>query len=780
MNLDHELWLQRNRPTQEELAYMRRKCETGPYRLPFTVFVLCGEDAGPKLEDTVRSIDGQIYPFRDTKIIVGTVDISQELSSANGEFSIILEAGDILTPEALACLAFSLHDFAGADIVYSDHDEISSIGIRLNPFFKPQWSPDLFMALDYIGRACAIRTSLLREVGGLRSKLARAASYDLLLRIVEKTSRVLHVPRLLMSLRKSEDHSSECRSAVSSQDLGLGVVEESLRRQSCTAILSAVEGGGRRVRYRVSGDPKVSIIIPMKDKIHLLHACLDSMRRQASSVRYEIVIVDNGSREPLCRDYLRGLGADCKILRYDGRFHYPRINNWAARQCSGDLLLFLNNDTEILSPDWLEELAGFAQRPGVGAVGPRLVYPDGSIQQQGWVYSNGGFLPVFRGLMEGEKVHFNISNLARNCTGLSGACLMISRSNFERVGGFHEGFQVAYSDIDLCLNIARRGQRVVCTPHAVLVHHESSTRGPEFNPRDWDLLQKRWWTFCMPCDPYFNPNLTMRQSQFIPKADISMRREPRGVRRSWRRGLLFGIPRLQAFSRTDDAIPPKTAVSICDLERFTPDYWRKAALGGAAIIMLPFGCWLWRDAEFSAPLRWTAFVLWAAVVFWFSLRAFEGILESHLGDHVEKVPESYRGLMEGAGFYDFAFPHPGGMAMAQACSLWRAAGNLEGRKSGGKIPLYCALPALLLAAMMLNPNFFKPHALVLASALQVWFIWGVCRAWEALIERLSRSELRLLPLTASNATIAAPTTRGSQGTSVPPSGLGHGVEEARS
>jgi GT2 family glycosyltransferase len=449
---------------------------------------------------------------------------SDALAVARGVFITFLDADDELPPEAFVALVQSLHEDPTTDVIYSDEDSLSG-DRREEPVFKPDWSPDLLLSSNYLERLGLFRRTLVDEVGGLRPECRRAQVYDLVLRLSEKTSRISHVPRVLCHRRRRpmtvetilERHAAnrdECRAIA-------GALERRDRPGQVEAIF--IRGGPRcySVRFALRERPLVSIVIPTKDRRALLQTTLDSIWTRTDYDRYEVIVVDNGSTEGDAIDYLSSIASKCQVLKWNERFNYSAINNFGVRHARGEQLLFLNNDMEVARPDWLTAMLEHAVRPEVGAVGAKLVYGDGRIQHAGVVVGiNRAAANAFR-QWPGERVgNPRYADLTRNCSAVTGACMMMPRRVFDEVGGFDERLRVVLNDVDLCLRIRRKGYLIVYTPHAQLYHYEGASRGMMHPPADQKLFEQRWKDVLDRCDPYYNPNLTPNRDDWSFRVDL--------------------------------------------------------------------------------------------------------------------------------------------------------------------------------------------------------------------------------------------------------------------
>ena len=429
--------------------------------------------------------------------------------AARGDILVLSLAADVLAPHALAEVALSFAAEPERDFVYADEDWLDGVGGRHAPFFKPAWSPDLLRSTDYIGPFLGVRRNLWVAAGGMREGHEGAEGYELVLRLSEATGRRGHVPRLLCHRRGVPGApSQEARTQA-----GLRALRAHLERQGEQAEVSSPSPGTFRVRYPVRGEPKVSIIIPFKDRPDLLETLVGSLLERTAYPHYEVLLVSNNSTRPETFALLERL-VDPRLVKltWDFPFNYPAINNWAARQATGELLLFLNNDMEVVEPGWLEELVGQAQRPEVGAVGAKLLFPEGTVQHAGVVVGLTGFAghPFWR-LPEGPiQTPFGHTGWVRNWLSVTSACVALRRQLFEEIGGFDERFQVCGSDVELGLRLHERGLRVVCTPFARLIHHESASRRADAIPEsDYWRSYVAYRPWLKQGDPFYNPNLTL-------------------------------------------------------------------------------------------------------------------------------------------------------------------------------------------------------------------------------------------------------------------------------
>jgi GT2 family glycosyltransferase/glycosyltransferase involved in cell wall biosynthesis len=543
-------WIRENEPGPEALARQAEEAATLAYRPLVSVVLPVYEVARPLLEEALDSVQAQTYPFwelcvadaspaesglgallaerarADPRIRVHRLDSNlgisansnQALALARGEYVLFLDHDDVLAPFALFALAGVLNGDPSLDLLYSDRDMLDASGLRCHPLFKPGWSPSTLLSANYLAHAALARRQLVADVGGFRPAFDGAQDWDLFLRLAERTGRIAHVPGVLYHWRVAP---TSCAGGLEAKPYAAAAqvraVEDHLRRAGRPATVERrPDSGFLHVRWEVPAPPRVTVVVPTRDKAALLRRCLSGLRERTSYANLEILLVENGSRE---RETLRlyaelGQARGVRILDWEKPFNYSAVNNWAARQAEGELLLFLNNDTEVVDPDWLREMVSWAQQPGVGAVGAKLMRPEGTVQHGGVVLGLGGFAGhLFAGAGPHGLGLFGSVDWYRDLLAVTGACLLVPRALFLELGGFDEAFSLCGSDVDLCLRIRRAGRRVVYTPFATLVHHEAATRGEEVPEEDYEVSRDRYRPYLTDGDPFFNPNLSLWSTQ---------------------------------------------------------------------------------------------------------------------------------------------------------------------------------------------------------------------------------------------------------------------------
>lgn len=445
---------------------------------------------------------------------------------ASGDFIAFVDHDDTLAPHALAYVCETLDRSPEADLIYSDEDKLDSKGRRFDPFFKPDWSPDLLLSENYICHLLILRQDLVQKIGGFHSDCDGSQDYDLILRATEHAKKIEHISKVLYHWRAgAESTASGLSNKRYALDAALQALQQHCERSGRQMKVEPHKIVGRwRMRYAISAESRVSIIIASGGKTDVLRTNLSCLFGKTTYQDFEVVVIDN-SKANLVEKLVTDFPSGGRTLRYiDWRnkpFNYSAINNAAARQCESPLLLFLNDDTSVIAPDWLESLVELSVRPEVGAVGAKLLFPNGRIQHAGVVmglYDNCGH--AFKALDGSVSHYFDFSDVIRNVSAITGACLMTRSEVFWQTGGFDENdFAVAFNDIDLCLKIGALGLRVLYTPHALLYHHEAfSKTSKDLRPHPEEVTRMRYkWEHLIAADPYYSPNLTRNDEDYSLK-----------------------------------------------------------------------------------------------------------------------------------------------------------------------------------------------------------------------------------------------------------------------
>jgi glycosyltransferase involved in cell wall biosynthesis len=450
------------------------------------------------------------------------------LELASGEYVALLDNDDLLQEHALFWIADAIVVNPGSGLIYTDEDKIDQLGRRYDPYFKSDWNHDLFLSHNMICHLGAFRTDLLRTLAGFREGYEGAQDYDLALRFTELLApqQIVHIRRVLYHWRS---HSGSTAQSGSQKNYALTAGERALNdhfvRTHTAAKAELTDFGMYRVRYPIpTPAPLVSLIIPTRNGLDLIKQCIKSIFAKTKYKNYEILIVDNNSDDPGALAYFASLAENkqIRVLRDERPFNYSDLNNAAVQQARGEYICLMNNDIEVISPEWLEEMMGLATQPGVGAVGSRLWYPNDTLQHGGVIVGLGGIAGhSHKCLRKGAPGFFYRAQLIQTMSAVTAACLVIKKSIYQELGGLDEvNLKVAFNDVDFCLRAREAGYRNVWTPYAELYHHESATRGYEDTPekqlrfKDEVLYMKKRWGDSLTNDAAYNPNLTLDFEDF--------------------------------------------------------------------------------------------------------------------------------------------------------------------------------------------------------------------------------------------------------------------------
>ena len=477
-----------------------------------------------------HKVDGRIkvsYRQKNGGIVKTSNDA---LRLATGAYVALLDNDDELTQDALYEVVKSLQE-TRYDLIYSDEDKIEMNGKYSDPFYKPDFSPDLLLSINYISHLGIYKKKIINELGGFRDGFDGSQDYDLVLRFTEKTNSIKHIPKVLYHWRKVPGSTAALAEAKPyAFESAKKALTQALKRRNITGnITDGIWAGSYRLKRNVLGAPKVSVIIPFKDKVEVTKVCVTSILTRTGYPNYELLLVDNNSELLETSDYLKKLSVEnhhnpdgsprIKILEYKKPFNYSAINNFGAQNATGDYLILLNNDTEVIEPLWIESLLEHAQRPEVGVVGAKLLYPNNLIQHGGVVVGLGGVANhAFCKLTSDDHGYFGMADLTRNCSAVTFACVMLRKDVYQKMNGLDEqNLAVAFNDVDFCLRLREAGYLVVYTPYAVLYHHESLTRGFKVALNEIEYMRRRHCTILDKGDPYYNPNLTRERLDFSLK-----------------------------------------------------------------------------------------------------------------------------------------------------------------------------------------------------------------------------------------------------------------------
>jgi glycosyltransferase involved in cell wall biosynthesis len=483
----------------------------------------------PRIRLVLRSENGHISKASNSA-----------LDLATGEFTALFDHDDILAEHALFFVADTIINNPNAGLIYSDEDKVDQSGKRQVPYFKTDWNPELFLSHNLICHLGVYRTSLIKSVGGFRPTYEGAQDHDLALRCIEhlKEEQIIHIPRVLYHWRIHPASTAASPLAKPYAYInGERAIDDHLSR---CAIEGKAEwmGNGYKVHYTIpAAPPLITIIIPTKNKCYLLRKCIDSILAKTTYLNYEILIIDNGSDEHEILTYFNDISAsnNIRIIKDDSLFNYSALNNKAVKLAKGDLICLMNNDIEVISPDWLTEMVSLALLPGAGAVGARLWYPNNTLQHAGVIIGIGGVAGhVHHNAPQGYQGYFGRMAVRSNFSAVTGACLVIKKSIYIEVGGLNEiQLKIAFNDIDFCLRVRDAGYRNILTPYANLYHHESASRGQEDTSEkrarfqsEVHFMMERWGKKLY-MDPAYNSNLTLERGDFSlawpPRLEAALR-----------------------------------------------------------------------------------------------------------------------------------------------------------------------------------------------------------------------------------------------------------------
>ena len=563
----YEKWIRQNEPSKNELAAITEDSKKFYYRPLISIIMpvwntdkkwlckaidsvinqtydrweLCIADGGSKKPHVKKILKD--YAKKDPRIKIKFLtknkgisgNTNEALSLATGEYIGLLDHDDELSLNALYEVVKFLQNHLDADMIYSDEDKINVKGKRVDPFFKPDWSPDMFLSYMYTNHFSVYRKKIIDEIGGFREGYDGSQDYDLVLRFIEKTNKIYHIPKILYHWRVTSNSTAmSVDNKKYARESAKRALKEFLSRNN---IKGDVEDGlwatSYRIKRAVSEDAAlVSIIIPTKDKVDALKRCIESIFSKTDYDNYEIIIVNNRSENESTYAYFKELvlNEKIKIFDYDKEFNFSAINNFAASKANGDFLLFLNNDMEVITSEWIWAMLEHAQRKEVGAVGCKLLYPNNTLQHAGVILGISGNAEKgvaghsHKYLASTEHGYFGRVDVIQDVSAVTAACMMLRRDVFDEVGGFDEKLQIAFNDVDLCLKMRRKGYLIVYTPYAMLYHYESLSRGYEDTPEkvkrfndEVTYVRSKWGDLIDSGDPYYNVNLSLKREDFSIK-----------------------------------------------------------------------------------------------------------------------------------------------------------------------------------------------------------------------------------------------------------------------
>lgn len=489
---------------------------------------LCIVDASP--EDASMEYVLREYAEKDERVRWKKLEENKGIAEntneafymAEGDYVGLLDHDDLLAPNALYEIVKALNEDQRIDVIYTDEDKVRGEELEhFQPHLKPDFNPDLLKSNNYICHFFVVKKELLIQVRGVRKEFDGAQDYDFIFRCTENAEKVHHIPEILYHWRTHQSSTADNpESKLYAFEAGKRAIEGNLERSGLLGRVSHTKDYGfYRVKYDVKGEPLISVIIPNKDAKEDLEKCVNAVLQKSTYENYEILIVENNSVTEEIFKYYEELSKNPKIriLKWKKGFNYSAINNYAAAKAKGEYLLFLNNDTEVITLDWMEEMLGFAQREDTGAVGVKLCYGDDTIQHAGTVIGIGGIAGhMFTDMPKERSGYMHKASLIQDLSAVTAACMMVKRQVFEEVGGFEEKLTVAFNDVDLCLRMREKGYLVVYDPYAELYHYESKSRGTEDSKEkvrrfqsEIEFMRCRWEDLLKKGDPYYNKNLSL-------------------------------------------------------------------------------------------------------------------------------------------------------------------------------------------------------------------------------------------------------------------------------
>jgi GT2 family glycosyltransferase len=522
-------------PTYDPSEEALRACIDSVLTQSYPDWELVIVDDASRAAHVRQILDG--YAASDARVRVhyrsqnGHISVASEdaLERAKGQLVGLLDHDDVLCRHALLSMVQAAAAHPEAEVFYSDEDKLASNGVRCQPHFKPAFDPDRLLGQNYIAHFLVARRQAMVAAGGFRKGFEGSQDHDLVLRLTQNldAKSVVHVPEILYHWRQgAASTAGSVEAKPYALEAGCQAVNDALQAQSYPAV-AEIDAVGKcyRVRWELPHPaPRVSIIIPTRDALHLLRQCVSSLLERTNYDDYEVLIVDNQSVEEATLRYFAQVVSDprVRVIPYAHPFNFSAINNFAVAHASGEILVLLNNDIEVEDGNWLREMVALAARGDTGCVGAKLLYPDGRIQHAGVVLGIGGVAGhAFKYAPRDALGYFSKLRMAHTVSAVTAACLAVRKSVFEQVGGLDErGLTVAFNDVDFCIKVREAGYRNVLTPHAVLVHHESATRGSDDDESRRERfageqrVMKERWGAALVQDPYYSPHLTLEREDY--------------------------------------------------------------------------------------------------------------------------------------------------------------------------------------------------------------------------------------------------------------------------
>lgn len=554
--ISYQQWLEKNTLSQQHILTARQQIAQWQIQPKFSIIMPVYNVEAKWLTQAIESVRNQIYSNwelciaddasteshiyeilthysqLDSRIKVvfrtenGHISAASNsaLELATGDYIALLDHDDELAINALFENAQLINRYPEADFIYSDEDKIDSKGKRFSPCFKPDWSPEYFYSCMYTCHLGVYRTSIVREIGGFRSEYNGSQDYDLVLRFIEKTKNIFHIPKILYHWRSiSASAASGSQAKPWAYTAGRKALESMLERSIYPGRVEETPNPGiYRVRRDIIGNPLVSIIIPSagatvntaSGSLCLLENCIRSVQQMSTYRNFEIIVVDGYDIPDATLEKLFSLGVE--LVRCAEPFNFSMRINRGAAKAKGQFLLLLNDDTEVITSDWLESMLELAQQTEIAAVGAKLLFPDGRLQHVGVMILEGNPCHAFYGFDNEQSGYFCSNIVNRNYLAVTAACLMMRQEVFQLLGGLDEAFPLNYNDVDLCLKAHQAGYRNVVTPYAQLIHYESASRQKGLKPGEWNQLNHKWKNYFdkLGTDPYYNPNLSLKAPNF--------------------------------------------------------------------------------------------------------------------------------------------------------------------------------------------------------------------------------------------------------------------------
>lgn len=576
----YKIWMEKNEPKAGELEFQRNfKFE---YKPKISIVVPMYNTDETFFEELVESLEKQTYSNWELCLVDGSEEENENLKKyyegkenikykflnsnkgisentneaiklATGDFIGFLDHDDILSQDCLYEVVKTINKIKNVDFIYSDEDKIDEQGERFEPYFKPDFSPETLECNNYITHFVVVKKDLLKKVGNLNSKFNGAQDFDFVLRATEKANKVCHISKVLYHWRVHKSSTANVADAKPyAYEAGVKVVEEHLKRTGKKAVVEFGQDvpGIYKIKFDIKGSPKVSILIPNKDNVNLLKNCIESILNLTTYTNYEINIIENNSIQDETFEYYSKISQNSKIkiLDYNNgkvydkferekininqnndeevdkkEFNYSSLINFGVQNSDGDFILQLNNDTKLLTKDWLELFIGYAQNKEIGAIGARLYYEDKSIQHAGIAIGLSGIAGnLLVNLPYGKRAYFGREAATRNVSAVTGACLFCRRELYEEVCFMDEiNFKVAFNDVDFCLKILEKGYRNVYAPYIELIHYESKSRGYEYTKEQQERFNKecnnfkeKWKKVIEKGDPYYSKNFSLESCNF--------------------------------------------------------------------------------------------------------------------------------------------------------------------------------------------------------------------------------------------------------------------------